>query len=467
MPRRLECHTAFGGTARASNLNRFLNGNPSILVATPGRLKDYLTEAAPRTKLAHIQTLILDEADTMLERGFLADVSDILRLLPAKAAARWQGMCFSATIPAKIKEVIARVLGNAYTTISTIDKSEPPTLATCVPYLPSHLSPLTPPASIDQYSLLTPSVSSHFTSLHALLAHECANGSAKIIVFGITANMVALYAKAFAPLLPLKVHQLQSRLSQPVRTRTTEEFKAADAGIMFASDVIGRGMDFPNVDLVIQVGLPSSAEQYVHRVGRTARAGKAGRAVIVLTEAESFFPRANRLPVAPHPASSALLAAASAADTVQAVQRAMHAVDDDTKRKAYSSFLGFFAGSGLLKPLRLDKPGLVAMANDLAVHAMCCPEPPALERSTVGKMGLKGVAGLRYAHVGAGNGGGGGGGGADDSSGFGHRRGGQNGAGGAQNGGSRGGFGGRGARSGGGGGGGGGSRRSGRGGARA
>lgn len=68
--------------------------------------------------------------------------------------------------------------------------------------------------------------------------------------------MVALYAKSYEGLLPLKISQLQSRLSQPVRTRTTEEFKAAKSGIMFASDVIGRGMDFPNVDLVIQGMFP-------------------------------------------------------------------------------------------------------------------------------------------------------------------------------------------------------------------
>lgn len=127
MARRIECHTAFGGTGRATNLKHFLTGNPSVLVATPGRLKDYLTESAPRAKLSMMQTLVLDEADTMLERGFLADVSEILSMLPPKSSG-WQGMCFSATVPPKIRDVVGRVLGSQYTTISTIDKSEPPTL---------------------------------------------------------------------------------------------------------------------------------------------------------------------------------------------------------------------------------------------------------------------------------------------------------------------------------------------------
>ncbi|KAL9118579.1 MAG: hypothetical protein Q9187_004872 [Circinaria calcarea] len=207
--------------------------------------------------------------------------------------------------------------------------------------------------------------------------------------------MVALYAEVFEGRLPLKVYQLHSRLSQNVRTRTTEEFKEAATGIMFASDVIGRGMDFPNVDLVVQVGLPSNAEQYVHRVGRTARAGKDGRAVILLTPGESFFLAQNpKLPIKPHTRTERILD--GIAVYAPQIEQAMYTIDEGVKKKAYQSFLGFFAGSSLLKPLRLDKVGLVAMANDFAKHAMHCPEPPAMERKTIGKMGLKATPGLRY-----------------------------------------------------------------------
>lgn len=105
-----------------------MNGAPTVLVATPGRLKDYLSEQSIRAKFANMRTLILDEADTMLERGFLAEVSAILELLPRKDKG-WQGMCFSATVPEKIKDVINCVLKPGYTRISTVDKSEPPTHA--------------------------------------------------------------------------------------------------------------------------------------------------------------------------------------------------------------------------------------------------------------------------------------------------------------------------------------------------
>ncbi|KAL4821773.1 P-loop containing nucleoside triphosphate hydrolase protein [Aspergillus spinulosporus] len=374
----LECHIAVGGTARASAHSRFMNGNPSVLVATPGRLKDYLSESETAEKLKDIQTLVLDEADTMLEAGFLADVKQILKLIPPKSTG-WQGMCFSATLPPKVKDVVSVVLKPGYTSVLTVDKNEPPTHE-----------------RVPQYYVVMPSVAETFTTLSSLLAHESKKNT-KIIVFGVTANMVSLFHSVFANgLTPLKVFEIHSRLSQSARTRTTSQFKEADAGILFASDVIGRGMDFPNVDLVVQVGLPSNAEQYVHRVGRTARAGNDGRAVILLTEPESFFLKANRhLPIQPHPDASSILANATSCSP--AVTQAMYAVDETTKQRAYSSYIGFFAGSGLMKQLRLDKPGLVQLANELAIKGMACPEPPPMDKKIVGKMGLKGVPGFNYA----------------------------------------------------------------------
>lgn len=375
----LECHIAVGGTARASTLNRFMKGAPSILVATPGRLKDYLSEGPTAQKLSHIRTLILDEADTMLETGFLADVKRILQLIPAKNTANWQGMCFSATVPPKVKDVVTTVLKTGYSNISTIEKHESPTHE-----------------RVPQYHVLIPSVADTFTTLSSLINYE-AKAASKIIVFGVTANMVALFAKVFSQgLTPLKVFEIHSRLNQNIRTRTTAEFKEASRGIMFASDVIGRGMDFPNVDLVIQVGLPSNAEQYVHRVGRTARAGNDGRAVILLTQPESFFMNQNRhLPIKPHTHSDEIVN--GAASCAPAVTKAMYNIDEVTKQRAYSSFIGFFAGSGLLKPLRLDKPGLVQLANEMAIQGMACPEPPPMDKKVIGKMGLKGVPGFNYA----------------------------------------------------------------------
>ena len=398
LPQRLECHTAFGGTKKDQHLKAFLNGKPTVLVATPGRLNDYLSDDFVAEKFRNLRTLILDEADTMLEAGFLPDITRIIGRLPPKAKG-WQGMCFSATMPEKIKGVLGRVLKPDYTHLTTVDANEVPTID-----------------AVTQYSTVIPTVSDTFSSLYALIEHERQQmpNDFKAIVFATTANGVALLHELCETLYGknLPVYQLQSRLSQSARTKTTEQFKKASTGLMLASDVIGRGMDFPGVGVVIQVGLPSSGEQYVHRVGRTARAGNDGRAVILLTEREKYFLHVNKhLPIQPYPYDIS----AVAQQTTPAVQQALNKVDDKTKSKAYQAYLGFH--KTFLKNLRLDTAGLVALANEYA-GAMGCVETPMIDRQVVGKMGLKGVQGLNVGVV--------------DKSGPSNRRGGANGGAGRQ-----------------------------------
>jgi ATP-dependent RNA helicase MSS116 len=373
---RLECHTAYGGTAKDSALKRFLNADPKVVVATPGRLNDYLSDDFVRDKFSDMRTLVLDEADQMLEAGFLPAITQILNALPPKSRG-WQGMCFSATIPKKIEAFLPKVVKPGHTRLSTVNPDEVPTIDL-----------------VTQHSVIVPSVADVYSILLTLLRkeYELSPSNFKAIIFGTTANMVALMHSLFSQILggnsDMQVFQLQSRLSQSARTKTTNEFKAATAGVMFASDVIGRGMDFPNVSLVIQVGLPSSGDQYVHRVGRTARAGNEGRAIILLTQRESFFLKVHKhLPVSPYPNDLSPLSA-GAESTVEA---AFNKVDESTKAKAYQAWLGFHKGS--TKQLQLTNEGLVQQANEYAA-AIGCPEPPMIEKKIVGKMGLKGVKGL-------------------------------------------------------------------------
>lgn len=132
-------------------------------------------------------------------------------------------MCFSATIPDKIKGVLSNVLNEGHMMISTLDSSEPPTLV-----------------RVTQNSIVIPSVKDTFKALYSLISLEISESkeNPKIIVFGSTAKMVALYANLFQEQTRLKVYELHSRLTQPVRTRTTSEFKDADCGILFATDGI-------------------------------------------------------------------------------------------------------------------------------------------------------------------------------------------------------------------------------------
>jgi ATP-dependent RNA helicase MSS116 len=286
-------------------------------------------------------------------------------------------MCFSATIPKKIEGILPKVLKPGHTRLSTVDPDEIPTIDL-----------------VTQYSVIVPSVADVYSTLLTLLRkeYELSPSNFKAIVFGTTANMVALMHSLFSQILAgnsdMQVFQLQSRLSQSARTKTTNEFKAATAGVMFASDVIGRGMDFPNVSLVIQVGLPSSGDQYVHRVGRTARAGNEGKAIILLTQRESFFLKVHKhLPISPYPNDLSTLSAGAEST----VESAFNNVDESTKAKAYQAWLGFHKGS--TKQLQLTNEGLVQQANEYAA-AIGCPEPPMIEKKIVGKMGLKGVKGL-------------------------------------------------------------------------
>ncbi|KAL9069238.1 MAG: hypothetical protein Q9161_005645 [Pseudevernia consocians] len=374
----LQIHTAFGGTAKATNLSKFRNGDPKILVATPGRLNDYLSESDVRSKFNGMKTLVLDEADRMLDAGFLPDILKVLRALPSKNNGQWQGMCFSATLPPKIQQVLSNVLKKDHVSISTIDASESPTLQ-----------------KVPQYSVVIPMVDGTFPALLSIIKEEikATEGDSKIIVFGTTANLVALYAQVFEAQTHLKVYELQSRLSQPARTKATDAFKAAKSGLMFATDVIGRGMDFPDVTLVLQVGLPADANSYTHRVGRTARAGKDGRAVLLLTQAESFFLKVNRqFPINAYPASDKILNDSSSRSQIFNVLQSIH---PKSKQKAYSAYLGFM--KVFLSKMQIDATELVRMANIFAMEGMRCSEVPEMEKKTIGKMGLKGVSGIRYA----------------------------------------------------------------------
>lgn len=267
-----------------------------------------------------------------------------------------------------MQQVLSHVLKPDHLKVSTIDASEPPTLD-----------------KVPQFSVVIPNVKDTFTALYLLLQEEIkSNVESKIIVFGTTAKIVALLAEVFKNQLGLEVFELHSRLSQPTRTKTTEAFKTTTKGIMFASDVIGRGMDFPNVSLVVQVGLPSDADAYTHRVGRTARAGKDGRAVILLTEVESFYLRINpQFPIKPYPSSNKIQ---SSLNSSLPIHTAVRSADPEAKAKAYSAYIGFMKTS--LNKLRLDPAGLVRMANQFALGGMYCDEVPRLEKRIVGYVEL-------------------------------------------------------------------------------
>ncbi|WVR08321.1 hypothetical protein IAU60_005374 [Kwoniella sp. DSM 27419] len=383
-----------GGTNMKSEERNLATKRCDVLVATPGRLLDHLTNTAGMAdKFAALQVYVLDEADRMLDMGFRQELAKIARFLPDRRKVPRQALLFSATIPPGIREV-ADLDANAQF-INTLSEEEANTHA-----------------HVPQQHVIASSVTEIFPLTLALVLEELqrAPQTAKIIVFSPTARAAGLAAEVFRSTAigrvlkaavgdngPFTIGEVHSRRSQSQRVKATQEFAQTPRGVLFSSDVAARGVDFPGVSAVFQVGLPASPEQYIHRIGRTGRAGAQGRGVIVLTSYESYFLNRGEmrdLPIAPHPGLPQALIDASGAAVTQAM---VSEVSDESKAQAYSASLGYYKSE--LKNLRWSVADLVQNMNEYAARALLYAGgkgnlPPPLLAKTVGKMGLKGTPGL-------------------------------------------------------------------------
>jgi ATP-dependent RNA helicase MSS116 len=364
---------AIGGTNKNREEKLILSGC-DILVATPGRLIDHMSNADITDAFRGLDTLVLDEADRLLDMGFLPSLKDIVKQLPDKEATNRQGMLFSATIPPHVQQVAKLVLSPGYKSISTIPAGEEG-----------------PHERVPQLLIEVPTFALEVPALVGAIRQELAligSETFKAIVFAPTANLADFYAHILCSLnipgLP-KVSVLHARKSQSHRTKTTNEYRNDDSGILVATDVVARGMDFPNATSVFQVGIPMDKESYIHRLGRTARAGADGRGIFIVCEAEAFFPRYTLKGISFIPTEADL---SSTADVMSAAER----MEESQTAKVYQSWLGYY--KSFMKPLRWSAEELVAEANKFAADGLGSPSTPSIARSTVGKMGLRGTKGL-------------------------------------------------------------------------
>ncbi|TGO82710.1 hypothetical protein BPOR_0772g00020 [Botrytis porri] len=404
---------AIGGTNKTSEEKSILKGC-NILIATPGRLFDHLNDERIIDAFRNLDTIVLDEADRLLDMGFMNAIKDIIRCLPDKAKTNRQGMLFSATIAPHVEKVAHLVLSKDYKFISTIPKGEVNTHAR----VPQHL------VTVPNFSDVAPAMVGSIREEMKLEGKD----SFKAIVFAPTAALVDFYADILSHLSDFPpITALHSRVSQSKRTKVTNDYREAKNGILVATDVVARGMDFPGVTNVFQVGVPADKESYIHRLGRTARAGKEGRGVFIVTDAEGAFPKwtLKEIQFVPTPADL------SSANDVLRVASKM-----DNHSKTYQAWLGYYKNH--LKLMKWDNAELVRQGNVYAKEGLGAPETPTLYRGIVGKMGLKGTPGLtiipdppRAPH---GGGRGGGGGGEGRSGGSGGRGGGRGGRGGGRGG---------------------------------
>ncbi|CAE6444470.1 unnamed protein product, partial [Rhizoctonia solani] len=272
-----------GGNSKREQMRGWMRGRRDIVVATPGRLRDLLqSEPSISEGLKNTQMLILDEADTLLDMGFRDDLEDIISYLPE--SPQRQTMLYSATVSRAIQQVARAALDKNHEFINTVQEEDSPVHA-----------------HIPQYHTVLPRAEDQLPHILRLLAHDqLANpGKSKTIIFLPTTKMTQMYASLLRELardtLPAgrgtQVYEIHSKKEQDARTRTSDRFRrdTSGASVLVTSDVSARGVDYPGVTRVIQVGIPSSSDQYIHRVGRTGRAGTEGRGDLVLLPWEIGF----------------------------------------------------------------------------------------------------------------------------------------------------------------------------------
>ncbi|CAJ1423383.1 unnamed protein product [Effrenium voratum] len=279
-----------GGVRREKDETLIRRRRPQILVGTVAKLTQHF-EATLRfeTLFEGLSTLVLDECDTLLASNNLELLQTLLSFLP-KSASR-QTLLLSATIPEEVHHLCASLCRPSYRRLD---------LVTGVPTQ----------EAVEQLFACTPPLLLA-TTLRNILDEEIRKEpiTHKVIVFFPTARLAAFAAKLFREQLNMRLHELHGRCSESARILAQQEFFEASCGVLFTSMASERGLDYPNVTLVLQVMAPISRQQYIHRVGRTARGGKEGRAFLLLLdrEEEPFMPEIADLPVSRAPMGPALL----------------------------------------------------------------------------------------------------------------------------------------------------------------
>ena len=248
----------FGGVNQFSQVRDIRRG-AEVVVATPGRLIDLMTQGV--VYLDKIECFVLDEADRMLDMGFLPDIRRIISKLPVKR----QSLFFSATLAPEILKLAGELVKDPVQVM---------------------ISPEQPTVDAINQKLMYVERSAKDSLLVWLLENNPEWD--RVIVFARTRHSADRVLKRL-----LKKHiaaaSIHSDKTQAQRIRALSGFKKGDLRVLVATDIASRGIDVPEVDLVVQMELPLETESYVHRIGRTARAGKGGLAIAFVAPEEKIL----------------------------------------------------------------------------------------------------------------------------------------------------------------------------------
>ncbi len=238
---------AFGGVSQVPQVHTLSSG-ADVLVATPGRLLDLLMQG--HVSLAGVEAFVLDEADRMLDMGFINDIRKILAVLPKKR----HNLLFSASMAPEMERLVNSILVN------------PVKVA------------VTPPSSTAE--LINQSVMFVDKSQkRELLAHLFADNEFKRVIIFTRTKHGANRVSEFLDRVGVSSRAIHGNKSQSARQNALNEFKAGRLRALIATDIAARGIDVDNISHVINFELPNEPETYVHRIGRTARAGTSGVAI--------------------------------------------------------------------------------------------------------------------------------------------------------------------------------------------
>ncbi|WP_062350840.1 DEAD/DEAH box helicase [Bacillus kwashiorkori] len=255
--KRVHVLSVYGGQDISRQI-RALKKQPAIIVGTPGRLLDHINRGT--IKLSHIHSVVLDEADEMLNMGFIDDIEAILEKIPSDR----QTLLFSATMPDKIRAIAVKFM------------KDPKLVKT-------KAKEMTVP-QIDQFFVKVEE-REKFDALTRLLDYQSPDLA---IVFGRTKRRVDEVAEALS-IRGYTAEGIHGDLSQAKRLSVLRKFKEGSIDVLVATDVAARGLDISGVTHVYNFDIPQDPESYVHRIGRTGRAGKTGMAITFVAPREMGY----------------------------------------------------------------------------------------------------------------------------------------------------------------------------------
>lgn len=247
----------FGGVPAQPQITA-LNKKPEIVIATPGRLLDFLGQKL--ISIADITTLVLDEADQMLDMGFIHDIKKIFRYLPSKR----QTLFFSATMPPPIEHFAKTILYRPIKIEVAVETVAADTVAQWVYFIEQ-----------EQKKKLLHALVQEYRNLQTLVFTRTKHG----------ANNLVKYLQKRG----IDAAAIHGNKTQKAREKALNDFKQKNISILVATDIAARGIDIAQLPVVINYEIPNVAETYVHRIGRTGRAGETGEAISLCAPQEKGY----------------------------------------------------------------------------------------------------------------------------------------------------------------------------------